>query len=218
MKDIPVVYQDDELLVVDKPAGIAVQGGAGISVCLLDILERQIGTKIYPVHRLDRDTAGLLVVALSSASAADYTQYIATNSVKKVYRAVCANHPPAQTGTITTPAGRSDDLKDAHTDYRAEASVPGYSLLSLQLGTGRMHQLRIHLASIGCPILADDKYGDFRKNREIRSQFKVRKLQLAACELELPLGSGMKRFSVPLPDHMVACLAVLGFSGDRAES
>lgn len=218
MKDIPVVYQDDEMLVVNKPAGIAVQGGAGISVCLLDILERQTGKKVYPVHRLDRDTAGLLVVALTPVSAAAYTQYIAGSSVKKVYRAVCAGQPKALTGTITTPAGRADDLKSAYTDYRVESSVSGYSFLSLRLGTGRMHQLRIHLASIGCPIIADDKYGDFRKNREMRTLYKVRKLQLAACELELPLGSALRRFSAPLPAHMSECLVAIGFPRDIAES
>lgn len=218
MKDIPLVYQDDTLLVVNKPAGLAVQGGAGITVCLLDILERQLNRKVYPVHRLDRDTAGLLAVALDSLTAAAYTQYISGNSVKKVYRAVCAGVPSSRTGTIDTPAGRADDRKPASTAFRVVASTPSYSLLSLELGTGRMHQIRIHLASIGCPILGDDKYGDFKKNREVRSLFGIRKLQLAACELELPIDGKKRLFTAELPDHMAACLDALALGGAGSAS
>ncbi len=212
MKDIPVVYEDEDLLVVNKPAGLAVQGGAGISVCLIDVLERQTRRKIYPVHRLDRDTAGLMAVALNPVTAAAYTKYIAGKTVKKGYRALCIGMPPQIKGTITTPAGRAGDLKSAYTEYRVESSVPGFSLLSLELGTGRMHQLRIHLASIGCPIAADDKYGDFTKNREIRGLYKIKKLQLAAWELELPLAGKTLRLEVPLPEHMLSGLAALGMT------
>lgn len=209
MKDIPVVYEDDDLLVVNKPAGLAVQGGAGISVCLLDVLERQTRRKVFPVHRLDRDTSGLMVVALNPASAAAYTKYIAGKTVKKGYRALCIGVPPKTKGVITAPAGRAGDMKSAYTEYRVESSIPGFSLVSLELGTGRMHQLRIHLASIGCPIAGDDKYGDFTKNRDIRSLYKIKKLQLAAWELELPLSGRILRLEVPLPEHMLSALAAL---------
>ncbi len=218
MKELPLVYQDDDLLVVNKPAGLAVQGGAGITVCLLDILERQLGQKVFPVHRLDRDTAGLIVVALNSKTAAAYTQYISGNGVKKVYSAVCSGVPASRSGTIDTPAGRAEDRKPASTSYSVAAESGAYSLLRLELGTGRMHQIRIHLASIGCPILADDKYGDFKKNREVRSLFGIRKLQLAACELELPVGGTKRSFRAGLPEHMRACLRALDFSLGVSES
>ena len=210
MKDIPIIYEDSDILVVNKPCGIPVQGGEGVSVTLIDILERQTGSKIYPVHRLDKDTAGLLVVARSSSAAAAYARHIAGNALVKEYRAVCFGQPRAASGTIRLPAGRSGNEKPAETSYRVEAAAGGCSFLSLGLGTGRMHQIRIHLASEGCPIVADDKYGDFRKNREIRSQHQVRKLQLAACALTLPVGSSPIRFTVPLPEHMAACLDALG--------
>lgn len=218
MKDIPLIYQDDDLLVVNKPAGLAVQGGSGITVCLLDILERQLDRKVFPVHRLDRDTAGLMAVALNSKTAAAYTQYISGNSVKKVYRAVCSGVPSAFSGTIDALAGRADDRKPATTAYRVVVSSSDYSLLSLELGTGRMHQIRIHLASIGCPILGDDKYGDFKKNRAVRSQFGIRKLQLAACELALPINGIKRLFTADLPDHMTACLEALALTGPGSES
>jgi 23S rRNA pseudouridine955/2504/2580 synthase len=215
MKDIPILYDDDAILVVNKPCGIACQGGEGVTVSILDILERQTGTRIYPVHRLDKDTAGILVVALSSAAAAEYSGYIASGSLSKNYRAVCFGVPREEAGVIKVPAGRHGNEKPAETSYRVESSATEASLVSLGLVTGRMHQIRIHLASIGCPIVADDKYGDFAKNRAARSSFGVRKLQLAAYSLEIPVAGKRRRFTAPLPDHMVACLAAFGLSEPR---
>ncbi len=212
MKDIPVLYDDDDILVVNKPSGVAVQGGEGVTVSILDILARQTGSSIYPVHRLDKDTAGILVVAKSSRAASEYAKYIAGGALVKEYRAVCFGVPDRKSGRITVPAGRAGDEKPAETSFRVESSVPGYSLMALGLGTGRMHQIRIHLASIGCPIIADDKYGDFAKNRAIRSELKIRKLQLAACALTLPIGGKETRFEIPLPEHMAACTAALGLA------
>jgi len=218
MKDIPILYDNADILVVNKPCGIAVQGGEGVTVTLLDILERQSGSKMFPVHRLDKDTAGILVVARSSRSAAEYSKHIADKSLVKEYRAVCFGVPEGKKGTITVPAGRFGDEKPAETDWRLESSVndtrseTSSSLISLSLGTGRMHQIRMHLSSIGCPIIADDKYGDFPRNRAIRLEFKVRKLQLCAWALTLPLGNSMKRFTIPLPEHMLSCISSLGLS------
>lgn len=210
MKDIPVLYSDDEILVVNKPCGIAVQGGEGVTVTVIDILERQTRAKIYPVHRLDKDTAGILVVARSSKAASEYTTLISGGSLVKEYRAVCFGEPKQKSGVIKLPAGRAGNEKPAETSFRLLGAANGCSYLSLELGTGRMHQIRIHLASIGCPIIADDKYGDFRRNREIRSELKVRKLQLAACSLSLPVGKSVAHFTIPLPEHLALCLEALG--------
>ncbi len=210
MKEIPVLYSDTEIYVVNKPCGIPVQGGEGITVTLLDILERQTGSPVFPVHRLDRDTAGLLIVARSSRSAAEYSGHIAAGRLVKRYRAVCFGIPSEKSASILLPAGRAGERKAARTRYLVEASTDAASLLSLELDTGRMHQIRMHLAGIGCPVIADDKYGDFRKNREIRSSLSVRKLQLAAVELTLPVRGSTKTLSIDLPDHMIACLEALG--------
>ncbi len=210
MKDIPIIHSDADILVVNKPAGIAVQGGAGITVTILDILARQTGEPVFPVHRLDRDTAGLLIIARSSEAAARVCRAMEEGSLVKSYRAVTFGTLPRDSGRIDTPAGRADNKKDARTEYAVEAACDAASLVYLTLGTGRMHQIRSHLAGIGCPIIADDKYGDFRRNREFRSRHGIRKLQLAAVDLSVTLGGQSLRFSIPLPEHMELCLTALG--------
>ncbi len=210
MKDIPIIHTDADLLVVNKPAGIAVQGGAGITVTILDILARQTGEIVYPVHRLDRDTAGLLLVARSSQAAARCAQLMSEGALVKRYRAITFGVFPNAAGRIDTPVGRADQKKDARTEYAVEATSDLASLVSLTLGTGRMHQIRSHLAGIGCPIIADDKYGDFKKNREFRSSYGIRRLQLAAVDLTITLQGKPKRFTIPLPEHMESCCVALG--------
>lgn len=210
MKDIPVLYEDDAILAVNKPSGIACQGGEGVTVSIIDILERQTGSKIYPVHRLDKDTAGILVVARSSSAASEYSRHIAEKNLVKEYRAVCFGTPGSPSGRIVIPAGRAGEQKSADTSYRVEASSGGASLVALGLGTGRMHQIRIHLASIGCPIIADDKYGDFALNKTARSDRGIRKLQLCAWALTLPVGTSTVRLTINLPEHMVSCLGSYG--------
>ena len=210
MKDIPIIYQDADLLIVNKPCGIAVQGGAGINVCLVDILERQTGSKVYPVHRLDKDTAGILVVARSSESAALVGSYISEKKLGKEYQAICFGFPDLPQGIISTAAGRAGNEKPAETRYKILASNSLYSLISLELITGRMHQIRMHLSSVGCPIVADDKYGDFTKNKEVRSLYSIRKLQLVANRLSLPVATKIHQFDISLPEHMEACLTKLG--------
>jgi 23S rRNA pseudouridine955/2504/2580 synthase len=210
MKDIPVLFDNDEILVVNKPSGIPVQGGQGVTVTIIDILERQTGIKIYPVHRLDKDTAGILVTAKSSRAAAEYSRHIEEGLFVKEYIAVCFGEPGKDAGVIQLPAGKSGNEKPAQTFWCLLASANGYSVLSLRLGTGRMHQIRSHLASIGCPILADDKYGDFARNRKIRSEFNIRKLQLAACALSFPAEKNETRIVIPLPGHLASCIDILG--------
>lgn len=214
MKDIPVLYEDTDILVVNKPCGIPVQGGAGITVSIIDILSRQTGSKVFPVHRLDRDTAGILLVARNAAAAARLTRLIGSRDVIKKYTALCLETPQQPEGLITIPAGKGRNRKPAETRYRVIASSGSYSLIQAVLGTGRTHQIRIHLASLGCPILADDKYGNFAQNRVVRREFNIRKLQLAATDLVLPSGVNIPRhFVIPLPEHMADAAAILGLPG-----
>lgn len=207
MKDLPVVYEDPELIAINKNAGIAVQGGQGIKTCVLDILERQTGGKVYPVHRLDRDTAGILLVARSADAARALTERITSGALVKKYQAVCFGRPQNPSGTIREDAGRAGDRKPALTLYQTLSSSNGLSLLEMEIKTGRMHQIRIHLAGLGNPIVADDKYGDFPRNRDARSRWQVRKLQLAAVYLALEWQGKPLELSIPLPAHMMALVS-----------
>jgi 23S rRNA pseudouridine955/2504/2580 synthase len=190
MRALPILYRDDEIVVVDKPAGLAVQGGAGVTVALIDLLETQLGFRPFLVHRLDRDTSGALAVALNQAAAARWSGLFESRGLGKVYWAVCSGAPAAPEGTIATPVAVRGEAKSARTDYRVLCEWPGCCLVELELGTGRMHQLRIHLASIGLPILGDDKYGDFALNKRWRKDpdRPAKRLLLHARRLTLPGG------------------------------
>lgn len=215
MKTIPIIYENNEIIIVNKPAGIAVQGGKGISNPLDKVFSEQTGYKIYLVHRLDQDTAGLMVVAKSPSAAAKWTKLIAGHEVRKEYDAVCIGKPAEKSGIIAEDIVQHKDEKKAVTHYTvtAEGSVPcsdgtvlPVSLVHLTLETGRMHQIRIHLAKLGCPIAGDDQHGNFKQNKLLRKAAGVKRLMLASVSLSLPSGgetSGHTVFSVPLPDHML---------------
>ncbi len=220
MKTVPIVYEDDEILLVNKPFGVAVQGGEGVAHPLTEMLELQLGYRIYLVHRLDRDTAGLLVTAKTPQAASRLTGLISSSQVCKEYSAICFGVPDRESGVIREDVQSSGKRKPAVTEYRViergvfsrgkpdetgsreKNSLDPVSHLSLRLHTGRTHQIRVHLAGVGCPIVGDDKYGDFSANRDIRRLLNVRKLQLAAVRLTLPLHGKTCTFEIPLPEHI----------------
>ncbi len=214
---IPVIYEDDDILLVDKPVGMAVQGGAGVAHPLDDVLSRQVGYQVHLVHRLDRETGGLLVVAKHPAAAREWIALIAGKRVQKTYTAYCFGVPelhgkPARAGTIAAPVTAHGREQAAVTQFLVEQTVripPGdgmdaltVSRLRLVLGTGRMHQIRIHLAQVRCPIVADDRHGDFRLNRAAKKSLRAKTLCLAATRITIPLGGKQRTFSVSLPTHM----------------
>lgn len=242
MKEISIIYENDEILVINKPTGLAVQGGEGVRNPLDQLLARQLGVKVYPVHRLDKETAGLLVVARTSAAAGLWTRLIASGQVKKEYQALCfglvqglkAESALGKTGRLTRQVRVAGEGKSAETFYRVarifpleprlqreselpreegmQTALPPHatvSLLELTLGTGRTHQIRIHLSQAGCPILADDKHGNFKVNKIIRRSLGIKILQLAATRLTLPLEGRPATFEVPLPPHMASALEAL---------
>jgi 23S rRNA pseudouridine955/2504/2580 synthase len=204
VKTLAILYENDEILVIEKPTGLAVQGGAGIIHSVDTVLTEQTGAKAFPVHRLDKDTAGILVVAKNAVAAAKWTKLIASDCVTKEYVALCLGRPPQ----INSVFAGEIDKKTALTKYTVikTGAPPGggqdFSLLSLVLETGRMHQIRIHTANANCPIAADDKYGDFAANRVIGKLYGIKKLQLACCRLTLPLDGKSRVFTIPLPEHI----------------
>ena len=215
---IPVLYQNDEILIVNKPAGVPVQGGAGISRSLDTELPRQLGFPVYLVHRLDKETAGIMVVAKSPRAAHVWTALIAGKQVRKEYEAVCIGIPRGgMKGTVSDRVVQGGVEKDALTHYEVLRTTEVHtaegtctlSWLRLRLATGRMHQIRIHLAGAGCPVAGDDKHGDFKQNKLLRKECGIKRLMLASVQLTVPGahadGGADRVFTIPLPAHMESC-------------
>ena len=171
-----VAYEDQHLLVVDKPAGVVVHPARGHWVgTLAQALEGRAagGEESWRagiVHRLDRDTSGLLVVAKSDAVHRALKTLLSERRLRREYLALVEGHPSARTGTIDAPIGRhrrdrklmsvdSDDAREARTHFEIERLLPTSALLRVVLETGRTHQIRVHLAAIDHPVCGDPQYG-----------------------------------------------------------
>jgi 23S rRNA pseudouridine955/2504/2580 synthase len=191
-----------------------VQGGEGVGASLDSLLAAEYVPRPLLVHRLDRDTSGLILVAKHKEAAALFSGLFARREtgVQKQYLAICAGQPVPPTGTIETDLEVRGAARKAITFYKCLSSGE-FSLLELELGTGRMHQIRRHLASIGNPILGDDKYGDFSLNKRLRKERGLRRLLLHASRLVIPEGlcgipgslEGLPLdVSAPLPEYFEA--------------
>lgn len=184
--DVPfaVVHEDDTLLVVDKPAGVVVHPGAGHDVgTLAQALAGRAAGGPDPerpgiVHRLDRDTSGLLVVAKSEAAHAALSAMIRERAVVRRYLALVDGRPGAASGTIDAPLGRdrrrrtvmssdTDKPRDAVTHFTVAEALPRTTLLEVELDTGRTHQIRAHMQAIGHPVAGDQRYGGAGAGRRV---------------------------------------------------
>ncbi len=225
-----VIEEDASILVLNKPAGLSSQGGR-IKVHTLDDLiwafARSNGKRPELVHRLDRDTSGVILAAKTKPAAGFLGKAIAARKVKKTYLALIATPPEPREGTIDTPLRREEIGREAYTRtstadhpdaeaalsrYRTLATSDGATLVELQPHTGRMHQLRVHLASIGRPILGDVRYG----GGLIAGGQPVPRLMLHALRLEFPHPEkGQKTVEAPPPEdfQQVARAAGLDISG-----
>ncbi len=229
-----VVYRDADLIVLNKPAGLAVQGGPGIVRHvdgLLDALRDESEHRPRLVHRIDRDTSGLLLLARTPGVAAKLAASFRTREVRKLYWAVVIGRPsPAEgvidlplarlgagPGALTIAAGR-DDADSAHalTEYAVrDAAARKLSWLELAPLTGRTHQLRVHCEALGTPILGDPKYGGEAAHPDGFTD----QLHLHARALEIPHPAGGRlRLEAELPGHMKETFRLLGFEAGQTHA
>ncbi len=216
-----ILFEDDALLVVDKPAGVVVHPAPGHRTGTLSqaLAGRAAGgedpARAGIVHRLDRDTSGLLIVAKSEASHRELKRMIEAREVRREYLALVEGTPPARSGTIDAPIGRdrrvrtrmsteTDDPRDARTHFTLERALPGSALLRVVLETGRTHQIRVHLQAIGHPVAGDPEYGTAGR-LGLKRQF----LHAARLAFAHPLGGEPVDVSSPLPKDLAAVLARL---------
>lgn len=221
--DVPIVYEDDALLVVSKPAGLVVHPAPGhpggtLVNALLARAGRPAGGEAWRpgiVHRLDAGTSGLMIVAKQDEVHEKLTAMIAAREVKRSYVALVVGTPASETATIDAPIGRSSRHRkkmaviaggrEAVTHYRIVERMSGSSLLDVRLETGRTHQVRVHMAEIGHPIVGDPVYG---RSRTLAKRLGLERPFLHAAKLELvhPITGETLRFEDPLPPELVAAL------------
>ena len=227
--DFAVLHADDDLVVVTKPAGIVVHPGAGHEAGTLagGLLHRfpeiaGVGDPMRPgiVHRLDRDTSGLMVVARSARAYEALTAALAARELERRYLALAWGRFDARRGTIDAPIGRSatrrtrmavrEAGKDARTGYEVitQYDHPACAFLECRLETGRTHQIRVHLAAIGHPVVGDGTYGGDRNPLQPGRPF----LHAHVLALRHPTTGERLEFSDPLPPELAAVLAELDAS------
>jgi len=220
-----VIYRDDALLAIDKPQGLAVQGGTGQARHvdrLLDALRFDAPERPRLVHRLDKDTSGVLLLARSAEAATKLGEAFHGGKVEKIYWAVCVGVPKPRQGRLSLPLAKggmvggermmkAGDGKPAITDYRViDAASRHASWLELRPRTGRTHQLRVHCEALGTPILGDGKYGG--PAAFLEGMATARSLHLQARAIILPDWDGRERRIVaPLSPHMRDTFKALGF-------
>lgn len=210
---IPVLYSDDDALILDKPAGLAVQPGAGVTVCVIDVVEREYGFKPYLVHRLDKETSGCLVVARSPRAAARLAALMGGHGAVKTYRAIVAGTPEPLAGVYRDAVRVKGRETSAESRYRTLVTDGRLSLVEVELGTGRMHQIRQHFAQAGHPLIGDDRHGDFKLNKELARELGAKRLLLYACRLYLPLDPPID-VKASLPPRFAAFLERWGHGGE----
>ena len=216
---LEIIYEDENYIAINKPSSLMVHKsrlGRDVKEFALQMLRDQIGKRVYPCHRLDRPTSGVLIFALSSQAASKLGVLLEKREVEKSYLAVARGWPKSDEGLISKPLEneKGKEKKEAITEFKLiskakiDVSLDGrfpefrYSLFSLKPKTGRTHQLRRHLKSISHPILGDSKYGKSIYNKFIENEFAVSRL-LLHCE--------SMSFVHPYLSKVITITAPLGF-------
>ncbi|MEC5396933.1 RluA family pseudouridine synthase [Uliginosibacterium sp. H1] len=218
-RDFPVVYEDDSLLVIDKPSGVAVHGGSGVSFGVIEQLraQRPQARLLELVHRIDRETSGLLIIAKRRAALTALQDQMRAGSVEKRYLAMAQGrwmnplqHVRVPLLKYLTEDGErrvavNRDGKPAHSIVRLQRRWEDCSLVEVELKTGRTHQIRVHMQSLGHALLGDDKYGDFALNKQlVREGLGRMFLHAAKLRFHHPQTQVLIDLEAPLPPELVA--------------
>lgn len=218
------LYEDDYLLAIDKPAGVAVHGGSGISLGVIEQLRSELAKQRFLelAHRLDRDTSGVLLLAKKRSALTALHAALRTGHCQKHYLVLAKGHWLGGEREVSLPLHKyvtgsgerrvsvTEDGRDAQTRFILLKQFGGYCLLRAELGTGRTHQIRVHLSHLGFPIAGDDKYGDFAANRALATAG-LKRMFLHAAEFGAPhpATSVQLRIKAPLPKELKTFLDTL---------
>lgn len=237
-REFTIIYEDDALLVIDKPAGIAVHGGSGVSFGVIEQIRRARPEARYLelVHRLDKDTSGLLMIAKKRSALVKLHEAIRNDHPKKIYLALGVGKLPNDSFHVKLPLFKytgaqgekmvrvSEDGQSAHTIFRVlnrfsddllhQVGLSHLTLVQATLKTGRTHQIRVHLQSQQCPIAGDERYGDYQANKRLQ-KLGLKRMFLHAAELHLdhPLTGEKLILKAPLPQDLAQFILMLENAG-----
>ena len=237
-REFTIIYEDDALLVIDKPAGIAVHGGSGVSFGVIEQIRRARPEARYLelVHRLDKDTSGLLMIAKKRSALVKLHEAIRNDHPKKIYLALGVGKLPNDSFHVKLPLFKytgaqgekmvrvSEDGQSAHTIFRVlnrfsddllhQVGLSHLTLVEATLKTGRTHQIRVHLQSQQCPIAGDERYGDYQANKRLQ-KLGLKRMFLHAAELHLdhPLTGEKLILKAPLPQELAQFVLMLENTG-----
>ncbi|MHB1093719.1 RluA family pseudouridine synthase [Thiobacillus sp.] len=222
-----ILYRDEALIVLNKPAGMAVHGGSGISRGVIEQMRLELTECRYMelVHRLDRETSGVLLIALKRRALTGLHSAMRDGSIEKRYLTLVAGRWPNPVQHVKLPLHKRvtdegekrvtvrDEGQAAHTIFRRLQSFTHFSLLEAELKTGRTHQIRVHASHLGFPIAGDDKYGDFDLNKRLARQG-LKRMFLHAAKLVFahPISGERMQIEAPLPDDLAGFLDTLDVS------
>jgi tRNA pseudouridine65 synthase len=228
-KRVEIIYEDDCCVAVNKPPGLMVHKNSSSrdTEFLLQILRNQINTMVYPLHRLDRPTSGIVLFTKDSDLTGVFSELFSNRKIKKTYYAVVRGYTD-DCGIIDSPlkhTSKLDCMQDAVTEYetiaRTELDIPlppystvRYSMLKIVIKTGRTHQIRRHFAHLRHPVIGDTTYGDRHHNRLFRDKLHCSRLLLHAAELEFrhPVSGQMIKIQAPLCEEFSKILDLLNFN------
>ena len=233
-REFTIIYEDDALLVIDKPAGIAVHGGSGVSFGVIEQIRRARPEARYLelVHRLDKDTSGLLMIAKKRSALVKLHEAIRNDHPKKIYLALGVGKLPNDRFHVKLPLFKytgaqgekmvrvSEDGQSAHTIFRVlnrfsdgllhQVGLSDLTFVEATLKTGRTHQIRVHLQSQDCPIAGDERYGDYQANKRLQ-KLGLKRMFLHASELHLahPLTGEKLILKASLPQELAQFVVML---------